>query len=258
MSPGWGAEPVLPVPGTTILSAPAEPAPVTAQTIVAVDRSLYAAPTIKSFSDLYWALGKLDPNTDEHVDKYVIISDCETYRKYYQNEFEWGRIRDETRAMVAANKSTFPLRFRFLLPIKFGEYDFNRKGFNVLKEYQIPGIRRFEFVADDYNYGVCNLANYTLGAYPKAVIADLSRPVDLNFIPVPEDKAKAYLDVVSVNANPRLMPGNPNFYDYRSAYIALYIKFFSYQTDTIGAGGVLYAQLQGVLESIEVLASPDD
>lgn len=251
------AEPVLGVPESTILSAPAPAPPVASIPIAAVDRSLYATPTIKHFSDLYWALGKLDPNNDEHIDKYVIVSDCETYKKYYQNEFEWGRVREEMRAMIAANKQKFPMRFRFVLPMRFGAYDFARQGFDVLKDYRIPGIRRFEFVADDYKGGICSLANYTLGAYPKAVIADLSRPVELNFVPVPEDKAKAYLDAISVNANPRLMPGDPDFYDYRTVYAALYIKFFSYQTDTIGAGGVLYAQLQGVLEAMEILSEPD-
>src|SRR5262245_27980767 len=62
----------------------------------------YEEPTVQKFSQLYWAISKLDPTNDTDIDNFLMINECDIYREYAHNEFEWKEIREAGRQFVMA------------------------------------------------------------------------------------------------------------------------------------------------------------
>ena len=54
---------------------------------------IYEQPTYAKLAQLYWALSKLDPKKDTDIDNFLLINECDIYKQYRSNEFEWKDIR---------------------------------------------------------------------------------------------------------------------------------------------------------------------
>jgi hypothetical protein len=213
----------------------------------------YVAPTVENFAKLYWALNVLDTSNTKYVDNFIVISDCPLYRKNFQNEFEWAKIRQSAIASLTSERESYPTRFRFVLPLQFGEYVFADQTFELSQRTQIPGVRRFEFLADNYNYGICDLQNVNLAGYPRAVVAELSRPIELTRVPVETQRAQSYLEALNKRIGRSLLPGSAELYEQRKAYLVLYVKFFAHKANTNGQGNIMFSENMAVLEALEVI-----
>ena len=220
--------------------------------------SPYKAPTVKNFSQLFWALSRLDPEEDRYIDNYILINECSIYKDYFHNEFEWDSIRDLGRKNILENKHTFPLRFEFIQPLKLGKYNFEKQGFEILEDYQIDGIRRFEIQATDYLDPVCGYSGPIPG-YPKAVFVELSRPVLLDVLPMEKEKADRYVAEKAIEYKKlnTIDQDRSTVYDFREIYIVLKVKFFASAGDHRNIHDKTeFAKLLGVLESIEIYDDP--
>lgn len=214
----------------------------------------YKQATLKNFSQLYWALSRLDITNDQFIDNYMLINECDIYKNYFQNEFEWNSIRQYARQHIEQNKEKFPLRFEFIQPLRLGPYDFEKQGFKVAESYEIDGIRRFEIQSLDFYEKTCGYEGDVVG-YPKSLIVELSRPVFFEILPMHPDKANEYLNEKTVEFK-KLATGQQQdykVYNFRDIYLVLKVKFFASAGDySSKVNSTLSAKVLGVLESIEI------
>ncbi len=215
---------------------------------------IYEIPTLKTLSQLYWALHKLEANNDEHVDNFLMINECDLYSDYAQNEFEWNGIRESARTFLLENRKEFPTHFELLQPLRMAEYEIENGKFDVWKPYKIDAIRRFEVLAEDLFQDVCGKPyGRRIGGYPKGLFVELNRPFTLDKIPVAPEIAEQYIrkhleknEKTGINIRSK-----DELYDTRDAYLVMKMRIFSFQEDVQKHEHEL-AKVLAVLESFEI------
>lgn len=221
----------------------------------------YEQPTLAKFSQLYWAISALDPMNDEHIDTFLMINECDIYRDYYHNEFEWKDIREAARDHVVSNKKNFPLRFEFVNTIRLKDYNFERGGFEIHDDYKVLGTRRFQVYAKDYNAPVCNTrrSGVITQYYPGILTLELSRPVNLEFIKVEEELAREYIKKKSEQFEglQERYQNQANVYALRDVHVVMKVKIYAYKGPDRAAGGQDVAVVMAVLEGLEIYADEE-
>jgi hypothetical protein len=221
-------------------------------------RYVYEKPTPDKLALLYWALSKLDIENKDHINNFMLITECDIYQQYSSNEFEWNKIIAAAQAHIEDSKKSFPLRFEFMQPLKLGEYDVNRQRFEILDPYKINSLRKFEVLSSEAREDICGVsAGNTISNYPKGLVAELSRPVTLTHIPVEIKAANKYIQQ-------RIIPNNKNTalteeakYYKRDAYLVMKIKVFAYKGEYFSANTGTLAEVLAVLEGYEVYADQE-
>lgn len=219
----------------------------------------YEKMTLENLSRTYWALSKFDPKDDKAIDFFAMLNECDLYKQFSGNEFEWASIREATRKSIEINKKLYPLRYEMMQPIRFGEYDKESQAFEILDEDKIEGVRRFEVSAENFADSVCGYDPSGYGknipGYPRGLIIELSRPIGLVKVPLETDLAQRYLEEktggrdMDVNA----VKSKDQIYALRTAYMVMKIKIFSYKQDVAVRGSPnLFAEVMAILEKIEI------
>lgn len=223
-------------------------------------RYIYEKPTRQKFSRLYWALGMLDLKDDKNIDNFLQINECDIYKDYYYNEFEWRKVRESGRQFLAENSSKFPLRFEIAQMILLGEYDLQNETFEVLKDYKIKDTARIEVFPQDYADVVCQDDGsgrlQQIDGYPIGIVAEFNRPLSLINVPVPKDVAQAFIeDKLKTFKKLRADRQNQdNLYSLRDAYLFMHVKFFAYKDQFMNNDSYKMAEILTVLEGYEIYA----
>ena len=215
---------------------------------------IYEMPTLKSLSQLYWALNKFDPSDDKAVDNYLMINECDLYTDYAQNEFEWTGIREAGRVFLMDNRQDFPLHFEYIQPIQFAEYDLDTGLFDIWEPNKIHGIRRFEVMAEDVYEDVCGMSyGWDLHGYPKGLHVELNRPFTLDQVAVKPEAAKEFIELKQeiMNRIGYKIYKKEDLYEARDAYLVMKIRMFSYKAEE-KLREVKLARVLGVLEGYEI------
>lgn len=227
------------------------------------DSDKYIIPTIESLSKLYWAISKFAKDDDVAVDNFILIHRCDVYKKYYHDEFKWQKVRDAMKKYLQENKSSFPLRYQFTVPIKLGNYDIAKSRFEVINDYKISATRRFEVTASNPEANICGIdvsrSDIPFEGYPSGMIVELSRPVDIKVLPVDKDTARQYVDRITKKLHD--IGGDPRYEKYREglrdAYVILKVKIFAYRQTREVLQGPRMAEVMGVLERMEIYGDPE-
>lgn len=219
----------------------------------------YRPATLANFARVYWRLSKFSLDDDQAIDNFLRITECDVFRDYYHNEFEWRQIRETGRNFIKEKGDTFSLRMEFVQPLHLGEYDFETNAFEVIDEHKIENIKKFEIPAVDIYDLVCDKKG-EIENYPPYMILDLSRPVHITSVPVPETKARAIVNkrIEEFKRLDRKSHTKDRLYDMRDTVLIMKVKFFSYQApDITGPDGSYRTQILGVLEGIDIYAESD-
>lgn len=219
----------------------------------------YEKVTIKTLSQLYWALDKLDIEKVADVDYFMMINECDIYKDYNQHEFEWREIRKSAKKYIEDNKKAFPLRFEFIQELRLSEYDLKSQQFEVDDEYKIPRTRRFEVEALDATDATTCGHIGNIPDYPRGLIVEFSRPFELSTLPIAPDVAEKYIDkkMIAFRALPEHQQNEKFLSSTRDIYLVMKIKIFSYQGDARTREGMDLANVLGVLEGFDVYADQD-
>ena len=216
------------------------------------DLTYYVDPTLSNYAKSYWRLKKFDIEDDLMVDHFMMITECDLFSEFIHNEFEWSSIREAARKFIGDNIEEFPIHYQFVQSISLGEYDFERKGFNIANEHALRGVRRFRMDSDELNSKVCEEKKPIVG-YPKAIALELTRPFVLTFFPYEEERAK---DLIArkmrefENLDYR-QKGRDTYLSQREVYLVMKVKLFAYKTgDKRWQHGHFTANVLGILEEI--------
>ena len=219
-----------------------------------VSSRIYEPITMENLSQLYWGINRLDIENDTYIDHFLMINECDIYKDYVFHEFEWTNVREAGREYIKNNANEFPLRFEFVQQINLGSYDMETEEFEIIEEHQINGIRRFYVDAIDGNGPVCGEVNVIEG-YPRGIVVEVSRPLDLQSLPLEREKAEKFI-TQKLEIFKKLqgqMQSKSNLFAMRNVYLVLKIKIFANQGDYIAPDtSRTKALVLGVLEAVEV------
>lgn len=220
---------------------------------------IYESPTLQKLSQMYWRLNKFKIEDDWAVDNFMRINECQIYKDYYHNEFEWRDVRRVGVKFIQDNINEFPLRFEFTQPLSLAEYNFNRKGFSVIAEHAIENTRIFEVSSSDLYKDVCGTDGIIEG-YPTVLRVELSRPLNFDFVPMEESRAES-LVLKKSKAFKRLdqnFQTKDRLYAFRDAIMVMKVKLFAYKGQDIKTQhSYMIGNVLGVLEGIEIYSDRD-
>ncbi len=227
-------------------------------TVADAQEEEYSKPSLGNLSKLYWALDKFKVSNSQAIDDYMRINECDVFRDYYFNEFEWRGIREKTRDFLDQNKETFSKRFEFVQPLSLGEYDFSKLGFHVIEEHKVAPTKRFQIYASDYGSEYCRI-NEHLRDYPQMLMIELNRPLSIDFIPVEEERARRLVaeKIKRFKEAREQVQSKALLYQFRDAVFVMNVRFFSMAGEDVRVGqDGTAAQLMAILEGVEVYTNP--
>lgn len=219
------------------------------------DDHAYVSTEFKNLSQMYWAIGRLDINSDEDIDNYLKIHECSLVDQYYYNDFEWRKIRDATRKMIKANLATFPRHFEVILPLSIGRYDKEAEAFEIEQKSQYNSARKFE-VQTNFNTKFCNKwSAVDMKNYLENIVLYLNRPLTLKSIPAAPELAQLFIEEVAAqyaDVDPDLKP----FLYERTAYLRMKVKVTLFKEEIMLSASDTRALLYADLHGIEIYADP--
>ncbi len=221
---------------------------------------MYEESTIKALSYMFWALGLYKTSDDYAIDQFLQINECELYKKFFGDELEWSDIREAARDFIKANKSDFPTRFTFVLPLKLANYSVRRKAFEIQKEYKIFTARRFELYAKNANAKPCSLDTPIKKGYPRILNMEFSRPFNLTHIPMSKEVADEYIKktMALYKRYDEKVRSKRLMYKLRDAFLVLRIKVFAHgRFLPLHKRGYPVVQMMGSLESYAIYSDSE-
>lgn len=152
----------------------------------------YATGSVQNFSKLYWKLGALGIDNTRAVDNFLRINECDIYKSFYKDDFQWRDVRKSAEKMLLREKGNFPNKFRFMIPIDLGRYDMARKGFPLVSETGFRNLRRIHMGGNSPSEIICG-AKGNIPFYPRNIILVLNKPLTLDFLSLDEHVAQAFI-----------------------------------------------------------------
>ena len=226
----------------------------------AAEEVIYADATFENFSKSYWKFSRFDIEDTEAINNFIKINQCDLYKEYSHNEFEWHGIQNKTQKFLLESKEKFPAYYSFTQPISLGDYDFTKKGFKIAKEHELDNVKKMLVASDKEGKDVCD-SRYRIPNYPKTIALELTRPFTLKHIPIDADYAQELISKKMKDFNDLRHNGKTreNFLAARQVYISAKVKLFAHKQGDVrltdGTPGVA-AKMLGVLEKIEVYNDP--
>ncbi len=225
------------------------------------DQYIYESPTVKALSYMFWSLGLYKTSDNNAVDEFLRINECELYKRFSSDELEWGELRDAAKIFIEENKSEFPTRFTFILPLKLADYNIRRQAFELQDDYKIRASRRFELYAKDFDVKPCVREFGVEQSYPRILNMEFSRPFNLTHVPMTEDVANNYIkktnDLYHKIYEERLR-SKDIMYRFRDAFLVMKVKIFAHGKNMgIDRRGRQIIQAMGMLESYSIFADKE-
>ncbi len=152
----------------------------------------YVYGTVQNFSKLYWKLGALSTNDSKAVDNFLLINECDIYKSFYDDDFQWSEVRRSAAQMIDQEKEGFPDHFRFTIPIDLGRYDTVKRGFPIVSGTDIKNLRRIQIGGNSSSTKICDKEG-KIELYPKNIIMILNRPLTFDFMELDEHIAQAFI-----------------------------------------------------------------
>lgn len=214
----------------------------------------YVTPNRENLAKLYWRMNAFSLDDQSAIDSFLKINECELYKNFYSDDFEWANIRESTRDMLREKAATYPTQFKILVPIDLGRYDAERSGFELVNKTAFVNSRRVHVTGNSGRFE-CGRSSEVKG-YPDDVILILNRPFTFDFIQVDEHVAQAFLLRKKYNKTP--IPNELRSKGYkRLAYARMRVTFSRYQ-GTVRERNEDRAILYGTLDGIDVFEDPQE
>jgi len=223
------------------------------------DEVQYHEANLKNFAKTYWRFSKFDYTDDKAIDNFMRISECDLYKEYIHNEFEWNGIRESTRNFLKDNKNKFPDRYAFVQAMALGSYNFEEKFFNIAEEHALRGAKSFEMSAEGQGVEICG-NNRPIAGYPRLMALELTRPLIFDKVPMDPDIASAVIAAKMKNYEnlPPSQKTRERYLEARKVYLVAKVKMFAHKPGLIrNDRGQDATKMLGILESIEVYEGPN-
>ena len=101
-----------------------------------------------SLSKLLWTYGVHDPKNNEILDHYLSINNCDFYRRYRKNDFQWERVRAGMRREIDYYAKDYPNRFEIKAVVPLDRYDFEKSAFIIDPKFALNNAGSIQIPMD--------------------------------------------------------------------------------------------------------------
>ncbi|MGE4351041.1 MAG: DUF4852 domain-containing protein [Bdellovibrionales bacterium] len=157
----------------------------------------YIKPGLESVIKTMIRFGALDMKEDAVVDSFARIAACDLYKKYFDDEFQWKKVRPVIRDFVRKEIATYPTGYRYESTLQLGRYNFKEKFFPFTDHSQRFKINVFPFYTKSPN----TCGSEPLRGFTQKYSFILDKPIDIVGLPLDPDEAKALLKRLDVAGN---------------------------------------------------------
>ena len=174
--------------------------------------NVYLPVTFDNIVKLYWALGKVTKINDKRIDDYLMITECDIYKRFYDNDLEWEKIRAVTKDNILNIQNSFPTKIFIVLPIQLERYDSDEEKFAISPNTAFKKDRQLPIsYGNDKRDMICDRFIGNFEDYPTDLILTLDIPIQLEKLKMDKETAARIIE-------------NKNFQDSeRTLYLKLYI-----------------------------------
>lgn len=224
----------------------------------AAPKDEFIDPSYKNLSKLYWRLGMLDVGDSKNIDNFLLINECDLYKKYIHNEFEWGKLRRATAASITKNLQGYPNTFEAMVPIFLGAYDVDKERFEVTPESRVATLKRIRLLYNKKRDLICKRfkKDQEIANYPKNITIVLNKPLSVKYVPVKRELAELYISESNdyYNGLPTAYKNRETKYQ-RLAYLRLKFEVLhSLGKEPLSARGGVVALVIGRAVGYEIFA----
>ena len=90
--------------------------------------------------------GAIDIKKEEVIDEYGMLTECKLYKKHYNDDFKWNKIRDALRQTIKQNIAIFPTGYYYDAELQLGRYDFKEKQYPFTEKSKIENVNAFTVI----------------------------------------------------------------------------------------------------------------
>ncbi|MDE2029952.1 MAG: DUF4852 domain-containing protein [Alphaproteobacteria bacterium] len=158
---------------------------------------IYAKPSWQNLMKTMVRFNALDLSDTKLLDQYAIITECDLYKAYYNNDFKWEEVRHAIVNSIRKNIATYPIAYQYDTRLQLDRYDFASKLFRFTKKSTINNINSFDIYSVEGTG--CGTASVTL--LPRDFHAVLADPIYMQGLPLDEKDAEALLNQMTKDGN---------------------------------------------------------
>ena len=185
-----------------------------AQASVRVQGDQYVKPNLEKIVQILIRYNAIDIKWDDAIDGLMMVSECELYGRYFDDEFKWQQIREAMRTKIRQDVAAFPTGVAYETTLQLDRYDFKEGVYRFKEKYEIRNVNSFQV----YNVSNPNCNGKNVIVFPLNYRAVLDKPLRIQGIPLAEADAKALHDRMESSGNvDRMIPARFNL---RINYIA--------------------------------------
>lgn len=154
----------------------------------------YMQMTYSNLYKLVWAHDAFTVENVEALNAFLSITECNLYKKFFHNEFEWEKIRIATKEYLKNTQTKTPRYYEYVQPIFMGRYDYALQGFPIVNADNFKGQKNFQFASYRNGETECGNMDFDYTKYPGTGVLSVASPLNLSFIRVPIKLAQKYIE----------------------------------------------------------------
>ncbi len=157
----------------------------------------YAAAQIDNIAKTLVRFGALDISDDALLDEYAMVTDCDLYKRFYGNDFQWNKVRGLIRNSIQMNIASFPISYHYDARLQLDRYDFAQKTFMFTALTTIHNINTFVI----YHREDAGCGQAKVQFLPTTYRSVMDTPLTIPGIPLAEADAQAMLKQMDADKN---------------------------------------------------------
>lgn len=214
----------------------------------------YVKATLENITNLYWKFGFWNVADPENIDDYLLVHECDIYKQYYTNEFEWRKIRDTAKKKIIKDVDEFTTKFEIVSEIALGKYNIDQEYFEITPETQSIDVRNVE-LAENNHATLCSRKDKA-DHYPQNIAVQFISPINLVRVPVFRELAERYIEDTERSLDQ--VPDHIRLTrQQRPAFVRLRVKLKKFISTRYSRMNRILPVFQGEVVSIEVYADQD-
>ncbi len=154
----------------------------------------YLQMTYPNLFRLAWSFNLYQPTDKDALDSYLMVTECNLYKKYYKNEFEWDKIRKAAIEYFQKYNKSKAAYYEYVQPLDLARYDPDLQGFPLEHADKYMLLKFLEMVNYEVGGTDCGKLAIDSKKYPGSAVVNIISPLSLTFIRVPKDVAEAYVN----------------------------------------------------------------
>ncbi len=182
----------------------------------------YKNATIQRLTNHLSRHGGINFDDSKQFKEYAIIEDCQVLKKYFENDFDWNRIRLAFKQHIQKLKAPEkPLKLRIPGKIQITRYNFTTESFDLENSSILKDVGYLQISSDSYDLCDGKFSERDIKNLPNLYYLKLDTPLNIFRIPVSKPVALGILEKTAVERR-----------DLRSLYIDIKVSVDDIATET--------------------------